>query len=98
MFISSLMMAGQIMDMQMGFSMANVYDPATNGEYCRYQANLYNYMFLLVFFYIHGHRTLFSDNGAYSFMRFPSPVPDAFRNGFRGIPCPYVFGKFLLWR
>ena len=56
-FISALLMAGEVMDLQLGFGMAKVYDPQSNVS-MPLSGNLYNILYVLVFFAINGHRTL----------------------------------------
>lgn len=51
------MMAGSIIDMQMGLSMASTYDPAS-GIQTTATSNLFNVMMSLFFFVANGHQTL----------------------------------------
>jgi len=78
-FLSALLMAGQMMDNQMGFSMASLYDPATNIN-VSVSGNLFNLMFLLVFVLSNGISTLFQIM-IYSFHVFP-PGAELIASGF----------------
>lgn len=56
-FTYVILMGGQIMDLQMGLSMSNIYDPGSNIS-MTLTTTFYNVMFLVVFFSINGHLTL----------------------------------------
>lgn len=56
-FFTSIYLAGQIIDMQIGFSMANIYDPASNIQ-IPVTANFYFIMSTVVFLIIRGHHLL----------------------------------------
>ena len=55
----SLYLAGQIIDMQVGFGMVNVIDPQSNMQ-VPVVANLYNIIALLMLFSINGHHMIIS--------------------------------------
>ncbi len=55
----SLYLAGQIIDMQIGFGIVNVFDTQSNIQ-IPVTANLYNIIALLIFFVINGHHMLIS--------------------------------------
>lgn len=57
MFMSVIMISGDIMDMQIGLSMSKLYDPQSNVS-MPLSASFVNAMFLLVFFVSNGHLTL----------------------------------------
>jgi len=57
MFLTVLILAGEIMDMQIGISMAKIYDPASNVS-MPISASLLNVMMLVIFFLSNGHLTL----------------------------------------
>ncbi|HHW30462.1 MAG TPA: flagellar type III secretion system protein FliR [Clostridiaceae bacterium] len=56
-FFTSIYLTGQIIDMQIGFSMANIYDPASNIQ-IPLTANFYFIMSTVVFLIIRGHHLL----------------------------------------
>ena len=56
-FLTLTMTAGQIIDMQMGFGMANVYDPQS-GRSVPMIGNFLNIVILIVFFSMNGHLRL----------------------------------------
>lgn len=56
-FTYVIIMGGQIIDMQMGLSMSNIYDPGSNIS-MSLTTTFYNIMFMVVFFSINGHLTL----------------------------------------
>jgi len=56
-FVSVVMIAGEVIDMQMGVSMSKVYDPQSNVSMAM-SASFLNIMFMLIFFAINGHLTL----------------------------------------
>jgi flagellar biosynthetic protein FliR len=56
-FFSAFILVGQIMDVQIGFGMAQVFDPQYNSQ-VPLMGNLMNIMALLVFFSLDGHHTL----------------------------------------
>lgn len=55
-FMSVIMIGGEIMDMQMGLSMAKVYDPSSNAQMAL-SSSLLNIMFILMFFLSDSHLT-----------------------------------------
>lgn len=57
MFFSMTFIAGQMVDMQMGFGMANVYDTQSNVS-VPITGNLFNIMTLLCFYAVNGHNQL----------------------------------------
>ena len=56
-FLSVLIMSGEMMDIQIGFSMSRIYDPQSNIA-MPLSASLINAMFFLIFFTVNGHLTL----------------------------------------
>lgn len=56
-FISVVMFAGEIIDLQMGISMSKIYDPQSNVS-MPVSASLLNVMFMLIFFSVNAHLTL----------------------------------------
>lgn len=56
-FMSTLIVAGDLMDMQIGLSMSKIYDPASNVS-MPVSASLVNVMLIVVFFLADGHLTL----------------------------------------
>ncbi|MGI6707469.1 MAG: flagellar biosynthetic protein FliR [Clostridia bacterium] len=56
-FFSAFILAGQIMDVQIGFGMAQVFDPQYNTQ-LPLMGNLMNLVALLVFFALDGHHSL----------------------------------------
>lgn len=56
-FLYVIIFAGEFMDMQMGLSMAKVYDASSNTS-LSITATFYNIMFMLLFFAAQGHITL----------------------------------------
>lgn len=56
-FLYIIIFAGEFMDMQMGLSMAKVYDAASNAS-LSITATLYNILFMLLFFAADGHVTM----------------------------------------
>jgi len=56
-FFSAFILAGQIMDVQIGFGMAQVFDPQYNTQ-LPLMGNLMNMIALLVFFSLDGHHSL----------------------------------------
>ncbi len=56
-FLSTLILAGEFMDMQIGISMAKIYDPQSNVS-MPITASLINVMLMIVFFLSNGHLTL----------------------------------------
>lgn len=56
-FMSVIIIAGEIMDMQMAISMAKIYDPGSNIS-MPISASLYNSLFVIVFFITNSHLTL----------------------------------------
>lgn len=56
-FLSTLILAGEFMDMQIGISMSKIYDPASNVS-MPVSASLLNAMLMVVFFLTNGHLTL----------------------------------------
>jgi flagellar biosynthetic protein FliR len=56
-FISVMIMAGEMIDSQMGISMAKIYDPQSNTSVA-VSASLLNVMFMLIFFSMNAHLTL----------------------------------------
>lgn len=91
-FLSVLAVGGEIVDMQLGLSMAKAFDPGTNAS-LSLTSQYYNIMFVLVFFLSNGHLT-FIQMTARSFSVLPlgSAVinPDAF------YLIPQLFGNILL--
>ncbi|HZK34566.1 MAG TPA: flagellar biosynthesis protein FlhB [Bacillota bacterium] len=65
----SFQMAGQMVDFQMGFSMASYYDPLTNSRVSIF-GNLYHWIGLTLFFVINGHYILI-----YSFVQSFDLIP-----------------------
>ncbi|WP_092639649.1 flagellar biosynthetic protein FliR [Acetanaerobacterium elongatum] len=57
MFISVVLMAGEVMDMQMGLGMAKVYDPSSNVQ-MPLSGSLLNILFFLLFFLSDCHLTI----------------------------------------
>lgn len=57
MAFSSVEMAGQLVDFQVGYSMGAIYDPAT-GTTSSYYGKLFSWMSILVFFMLDLHHTL----------------------------------------
>ncbi len=53
-----VILGGEVMDMQMGLSMAKVYDPASNVS-LSLTSTFYNVLFIFAFFNTNGHLTLF---------------------------------------
>ena len=58
-FFALTFVGGQLIDMQIGFGIVNVYDPQNNTQ-IPLIGNLYNLTLLLVFFGVNGHHRLFS--------------------------------------
>lgn len=56
-FLSVFIMSGEMMDMQIGISMSQVYDPQSNIS-MPLSASIINTMFILIFFASNGHLTL----------------------------------------
>lgn len=56
-FLSTLIVAGEIMDMQIGLSMSKIYDPGSNVS-MPVTASLMNAMLMMIFFISNGHLTL----------------------------------------
>lgn len=56
-FLSTIIIAGDLMDMQIGLSMSKIYDPASNVS-MPVSASLVNVMMMVVFFLSNGHLTL----------------------------------------
>ncbi len=56
-FVSLLLLAGEIMDLQMALGMAKVYDPASNVS-MPLMGSILNFLFMLLFFAVNGHLTL----------------------------------------
>lgn len=56
-FLSTLILAGEFMDMQIGISMSKIYDPASNVS-MPVSASLLNAMLMVIFFLTNGHLTL----------------------------------------
>lgn len=67
--LSALNMAGEMIDLQLGFGMSRVYDPQS-GVSMSLTASVFNYMFILIFFGTNGHLTLIQIASA-SFGVFP---------------------------
>ena len=67
--LSALTMAGEIIDLQLGFGMSRVYDPQS-GVSMSLTSSVFNYMFVLIFFGTNGHLTLIQIASA-SFGVFP---------------------------
>lgn len=59
MFLSVFQLGGQFIDMQMGLSMASMYDPATRAN-VTVTGNLLTAMYVLIFFVSNAHLALFS--------------------------------------
>lgn len=57
MFTSVILIGGEIIDMQIGISMAKIYDPSSNVS-MPVSASYINLMFILIFFAANGHLTL----------------------------------------
>ncbi len=57
MFLSSALMAGELIDMQLGVGMSRIYDPQSNVS-MPLSGTIYNIMFSLMFFISNGHLTL----------------------------------------
>ena len=58
-FLSVFQLGGEVMDMQMGLSMASMYDPATKAN-ISVTGNLLTSMYVLIFFISNAHLALFS--------------------------------------
>ncbi|MEG2813327.1 MAG: flagellar biosynthetic protein FliR [Oscillospiraceae bacterium] len=56
-FLSTLIVAGEMMDMQIGLSMSKIYDPGSNVS-MPVTSSLINAMLLMIFFISNGHLTL----------------------------------------
>lgn len=56
-FMSALIVAGDVMDMQVGLSMSKIYDPASNVS-MPVTASVINVMLMVIFFLSNGHLTL----------------------------------------
>ncbi|MCR4925504.1 MAG: flagellar biosynthetic protein FliR [Clostridiales bacterium] len=56
-FMSTIIMAGEIIDMQMGLSMSKIYDPGSNVS-MPISASFYNALFVIVLFITNSHLTL----------------------------------------
>lgn len=56
-FLSTVIVAGDLMDMQIGLSMSKIYDPASNVS-MPVSASLINVMMMVTFFLSNGHLTL----------------------------------------
>lgn len=56
-FMSVFILAGEIIDLQLGISMAKVYDPQSNVSMA-VTASFLNIMFILIFFAVNGHLTI----------------------------------------
>ncbi|MBN7773756.1 flagellar biosynthetic protein FliR [Clostridium aminobutyricum] len=52
-----IILGGELMDLQMGFSMSKIYDPASNVS-MSVSATVYNVLFILMFFSVNGHLTM----------------------------------------
>jgi len=59
MFLSVFQLGGQLIDMQMGLSMASMYDPATRAN-VTVTGNVLTSMYVLIFFVSNAHLALFS--------------------------------------
>ncbi|QHI71962.1 flagellar biosynthetic protein FliR [Aminipila terrae] len=57
-FAYIIILGGEVIDMQMGLSMSKVYDPGSNVS-MSLNATFYNILFMLMFFSMNGHLTLF---------------------------------------
>ena len=58
-FLSVFQLGGEVMDMQMGLSMASMYDPATKAN-ISVTGNLFTSMYVLIFFISNAHLALFT--------------------------------------
>ncbi|MEO1814762.1 MAG: flagellar biosynthetic protein FliR [Acetobacterium sp.] len=58
-FLSVFQLGGEVMDMQMGLSMASMYDPATKAN-ISVTGNLLTSMYILIFFISNAHLALFT--------------------------------------
>lgn len=56
-FFDAVFTTGQLIDLQLGFGMSNVYDPQTNAS-VPVSGNMFSIMLLLIFFSQEGHQTL----------------------------------------
>ncbi len=56
-FISTMFLAGRMIDTQMGFGMVNVFDPQTNVQ-IPVMSNFYNIFLILLFLVLNGHHML----------------------------------------
>lgn len=56
-FLSTLILAGEFMDVQIGISMSKIYDPASNVS-MPISASILNAMLMIIFFLANGHLTL----------------------------------------
>ena len=56
-FFSAVMTAGQLIDIQIGFGMVNIFDPQSNIQVPLF-GNFLNVLALLIFFSVDGHHTL----------------------------------------
>lgn len=56
-FLSAILTAGEMIDMQVGISMSKIYDPSSNVS-MPLSASIINLMFILIFFAANGHLTL----------------------------------------
>lgn len=52
-----IILGGELMDLQMGFSMSKIYDPASNVS-MSISATIYNVLFIIMFFSMNGHLTM----------------------------------------
>lgn len=57
MFLSTMLIAGEITDLQLGVGMSKIYDPQSNVS-MPVSGSIYNLLFMLVFFAGNGHLTL----------------------------------------
>lgn len=58
-FLSIFHIGGELMDLQLGFSMAQMYDPTTNSQ-VSVTGNILTIMYVLLFFITNSHLTLFA--------------------------------------
>ncbi len=59
MFLAVFHIGGELMDLQLGFSMAQMYDPSTNSQ-VSVTGNLLTIMYVLLFFITNSHMNLFA--------------------------------------
>ena len=92
-FFSILIVAGELIDMQMGIAMAKIFDPGTNASVAL-TASMFNVMFILTFFVTDNHLT---------FIRLSAQTFDVIPLGTIGITLdalyylPHLFSTILIF-